>query len=191
MCQVMMYGDYVREHGDRAWLEERIPGTRNTLDGISRYENKEGLLVNLPGWSFIDWVPDWKDGVVPDGHAAPPSSVNNLYWAMTLRNAAEVERALGDETRAAIWEGKAARTFAAVERHFWDESRGMFADTVRHDRYSEHAQCLALLTRLLPQERAERVFSGLITAPDLARCTVYSPTISLTPTSSSDAAISS
>ena len=173
MCQVMMYGDYVREHGDRAWLEERVPGMRNTLDGISRHEDGEGLLVNLPGWSFIDWVPEWRDGIAPDGHAAPPSAVNNLYWAMTLRNAAEVERALGDEARAAIWEGKAARTFAAVERRFWDESRGMFADTVRHDRYSEHAQCLALLTGLLPQKRAERVFDGLVSAPDLARCTVY------------------
>lgn len=173
MCQVMMYGDYVREHDNRAWLLDRIPGMRHTLDGISRYEDGEGLLANLPGWSFIDWVPDWRDGIAPDGHAAPASAVNNLYWALTLRNAAEVERALGNAEMAAVWEKKAAKTFEAVGRHFWDEARGMFADTVRHDRYSEHAQCLALLTGLLPSARADRVFDGLVNAPDLARCTVY------------------
>lgn len=173
MCQVMMYGDYVREHANRNWLEERIPGMRHTLNGIARFEDRDGLLVNLPGWSFMDWVPEWNAGVAPDGQASPASAVNNLYWVLTLRNAAYVERALGNAEMAAIWEKKARRTFAAVERHFWDESRGLFADTVRHDRYSEHAQCLALLTDLLPQKQAERVFKGLVGDSDLARCTVY------------------
>ena len=173
MCQVMMYGDYVREHANRAWLRARLPGMRQTLDGIALLENQDGLLENLPGWSFIDWVPTWHAGVAPDGQATPASAVNNLYWVLTLRNAAFVERAFGDEARAAIWEAKAARTFAAVERLFWSEERGLFADMVKHDVYSEHAQCLALLTDLLPQNRAERVFQNLISAPDLARCTVY------------------
>lgn len=173
MCQVMMYGDYVREHANRAWLRARLPGMRQTLDGIALLENRDGLLENLPGWSFIDWVPSWHAGVAPDGNATPASAINNLYWVLTLRTAAFVERAFGDEARATIWEVKAARTYAAVKRLFWDEKRELFADTVRHDSYSEHAQCLVLLTGLLPQERAERVFQNLIEASDLARCTVY------------------
>lgn len=173
MCQVVMYADYVREHTNRAWLRARLPGMRNTIDGISLYENRDGLLVSLPGWSFMDWVPGWQAGVAPEGHAEKPSAVNNLYWVLTLRQAAFVERAVGDAERAELYERRAARTFAAVVRLFWNEEKGLFADTQKKDVYSEHAQCLALLTGLLPDDRAKRIFEALIAAPNLARCTVY------------------
>ena len=173
MCQLMMYADYVRYHANVAWLKARLPGLRHTVDAVAQHENEEGLLVSLPGWSFVDWVPSWQSGDAPDGDTARPSAVNNFYWAMTLEGVADVERALGHEEMAQLRERQAARTFAAAERLFWDEGRGLYADTVRHDVFSEHAQCLALACRAIAEERSKRVFGGLVSDAGLARCTVY------------------
>ena len=62
---------------------------------------------------------------------------------------------------------------AAIRVRFWDAARGLVADTVRKDRFSEHAQCLALLADILPPDDRTRAFAGLVEAKDLARCTVY------------------
>ena len=173
MCHLMMYADYVRRHANRDWLKARLPGMRHVVDGVAQFENKEGLLVSLPGWSFVDWVPSWDCGYAPDGDSASPSAVNNLYWAMTLEGVASVERAMGNAAMADIRIAQAARVFDAAERLFWDEGRGLYADTVKHDTFSEHAQCLALACGRIAPDRARRVFKGLVSAPDLARCSVY------------------
>jgi len=172
MCQLMMYGDYARYHANRDWLKARLAGMRNTLDGLAAYEDDHALIAGLPGWSFMDWVPAWTQGVAPDGHAFPASAVNNLYWTMVKMNAAYVERALGNEAEAAILEASARKTLASVERFFWDGKRGLFADTVRHDAFSEHAQVLAILTGLLDEARAKALFETMLAADGLAQCTV-------------------
>lgn len=173
MCWLMMFGDYARYNADREWLKARLPGMRAALEAVALRADSTGIIASLPGWSFMDWVGDWPQGVSPDGESALPGALNNLYWVLTLVNAAYVERAVGEEERAAIWENMAKKTFAAVERLFWDEKRGLYADTIRHDRYSEHAQCLALLSGMVPDDRRTQLFEKLISAPDLARCTVY------------------
>ena len=115
----------------------------------------------------------WDCGYAPDGDSASPSAVNNLYWAMTLEGVASVERAMGNAAMADMRIAQAARVFDAAERLFWDEGRGLYADTVKHDTFSEHAQCLALACGRIAPDRARRVFKGLVSAPDLARCSVY------------------
>ena len=74
---------------------------------------------------------------------------------------------------ASYWRARGKTLADAVMRVFWDERRGLVADTSAKDRFSEHAQCLALLSGILPPDRERRVVDGLFTAPDLARTTVY------------------
>jgi hypothetical protein len=47
------------------------------------------------------------------------------------------------------------------------------ADNLAHTEFSEHAQCLALLSDTLTGEQAKRCFGQLMTAPDLKRATIY------------------
>ena len=47
------------------------------------------------------------------------------------------------------------------------------ADDPEHRCFSEHAQCMALLSGLLDTARAEAALRGLLSAPDLARATIY------------------
>ena len=173
MCWAMMAGDYVLWHGTNAWLRARLPGLRQTLGALALHENADGLVEGLPGWSFMDWVPEWDTfGNAPDGRRGL-SALNNLQYVQALQSVARTEAAFGEAALAAHWAGKARRTGEAIVRRFWSDGRGMLADTAAKDRFSEHAQRLALLTGILPGDKAAAAFRGLLEADDLARTTVY------------------
>lgn len=173
MCWAMMFGDYVRWHGTNAWLRARIPGLRHTMSVIGACENAEGLVEGLPGWSFMDWVPEWdKYGNAPDGRRGL-SALNNLLYVHALRSIAHTEEALGDRVMSDYWMTKAKRTADAIVRRFWCEKRKLLADTIAKDCFSEHAQCLALLADVLPDDKAKLAFDRLLSDQNLARTTVY------------------
>ena len=178
LCWLLMFRDYMMNHADVAWLKARLPGMNHTLMGLAAYEGEDGLLRALPGWSFMDWVPDWKakrfgPGVAPDGDCPRPNALNNLLYLYALRGAAEVEEAVGERELAAYWRAKAEKLRPAIVAAFWDEARGMMADTLKKDLFSEHAQCLAILADALSPDQRDRAFKGLVETPDLARTTVY------------------
>lgn len=167
----LMFRDYVMWHDNLPWLKARLPGLRATLHGMELYENADGLLDNLPGWSFMDWVPSFRDGVAPDGYGL--SSLNNLFYVHALQSAAVAEEAAGNGEMALYWRKRAERVALKVVETFWSAERGLMADTVKKDKFSEHAQCLALLAGILPADKEAQALQGLITAQDLARATVY------------------
>ncbi len=169
----MMLGDYARWHGNAPWLRARMPAVRRWLFAVEEAVGADGLVRGLPGWNFVDWVPAWKAGVPPGGEpGGAGSSVHSLLCLLALRQAVAAETALGEAELAARWERRADALAAAIARTFWSEARGMLADTPARDAFSEHAQSLALLADALDAPRAARALEGLVTAPDLARCTV-------------------
>jgi len=173
LAWAMMLGDYTLWHGADEFLRLRIPGVRHTLSSVATYEDGRGLLVDLPGWSFMDWVPEWDFyGNAPEGRRGL-SALNNLLYVYALKSVAYAEESLGDAAMAAYWRGRAAKVAGSVLDAFWSEERGMVADTAAKDVHSEHAQCLAILCDILTPEQRERAFKGLLEAEDLARTTVY------------------
>lgn len=172
MCWIDMFKDYLLWRSDREWLKARLPGIEAALAGLRRYEDADGLIRNLPGWSFSDYTPDWHNGVSPDGETGL-SAMNSLQYVSALRNAAAVADEFGEERLAELWRARAGRTAEAVMRTFWDEGRGLMADTVRHDLYSEQAQCLAILSGTLVGEKREAAFRGLVECKDLTPVTQY------------------
>ena len=170
----LMLADFAMWRDDVDWLRFRIPGLRHTMAGFLAYENADGLLAGLSGWCFMDWVPEWPRGVPPDGEDAErPNALNNLLYLGALRSAALVERIAGSEAVAEDCEARAARLAGAIFRAFWREKRGLLADTIHGNAFSEHAQCLALLFGALPEEKRAPCFRSLVEAPDLARATIY------------------
>lgn len=172
----LMLRDAMMLHDCRDWLRVRAPGMRGVLHGLATYQRQDGLLENLPGWSFIDWAPAWNDrkGVPPGGRIGEGASAPaSFFHVLALQAAAEIDGALGERRLAAHWRAESRRVAAAAVAAFWDERRGLLADDEAHTSYSEHAQCLALLAGALPPPLRRRALSGLLEAPDLARCTVY------------------
>ena len=174
LCWVLMLRDYLYDHDNRTWLKSFLPGMNQTLMQFAAYENADGLLVDLPGWSFIDWATGWEAGCAPDGGlSGRPSSVNNLLYLMAMKAAADVEAAYGEKDLTAYWQHRAERLARMIVATFWDEGRGLLADTVNKDRFSEHAQCLALLADVLADKPRERALAGLVSDSSLTRTTVY------------------
>jgi alpha-L-rhamnosidase len=168
----LMLNDYAFWRNDPAFVKARVIGLRAMLEQFEPYMNQDGLLENLPGWSFMDWVQGWSNGDAPDG-ATGVSSVNNLLYVYALQQFAQVEDYVGEPLLAQRLLAKSARTAAAVRAKFWDESRGLMADNLAHTEFSEHGQCLALLTETLTGDQARRCFAQLLAAPDLKRTTIY------------------
>ena len=168
----LMLNDYAYWHNDPKFVRVQAIGLRSMLAQFEPYENRDGLLENLPGWPFMDWVSGWSGGDAPDG-AHGVSALNNLLYVDALQKSAQLEDYLGEPLLAQRLRGKADRTAAAVRAKFWDDSRGLMADNLAHTEFSEHAQCLALLTDTLAGEQAQRCFQQLLSAPDLKRTTIY------------------
>jgi hypothetical protein len=172
MIWAVMLNDYTYWRNDPEFVKARVIGLRSMLEHFEPYVNKDGLLENLPGWPFMDWVPQWAIGDAPDG-VKGISSINNLLYVYALEKSAQVEDYLGEPLLAQRLRAKADRNAQAVRAKFWDEARGLMADNVAHTEFSEHAQCLALLSDTLTGDQAKRCFEQLLTAKDLKRTTIY------------------
>jgi alpha-L-rhamnosidase len=91
----------------------------------------------------------------------------------TLGLAVNLEQAFGEPEFAARYERWAGELTVRVHDVFWDDKRGLYADDLAHQYFSEHAQCFALLSGRLNNEYQTRTAENLLTADDLARTTIY------------------
>jgi hypothetical protein len=173
LCYLGMYNDYLMNHSNRDWLRARLPGYRNTLSMFELYERKDGILGSLPGWSFLDWVLEWKDGWAPGTYNGGINAELNLFYLNALQGAARIEDAFGNRHLANHWREKAEHLKRLIVKTFFNEKRGLFASDADHTVFAEHAQCLALIADVFTGEQAQLLFDKLITEKDLHRTTVY------------------
>ena len=167
----MLY-DFSLWRDDPALVRRLMPGARGILDAYLRFLNKDGLVEGPHGWNYMDWVPEWRWGVPPDADRGVNASIN-WQFILILAIAAELEESLGEKELAARDRRLAAQLAKRATAAFWDERRGLLADDLRKKHFSEHVQCLAILSGLLPAARRTRIFRGLLEAADLARTTIY------------------
>jgi len=169
----MVY-DYALWRDDAAFVRARMPGVRSVMDAFLACRNGAGLVEGPPGWNYVDWTtdPTWNRGVPPDGEGGVSGAIN-WHFVYTLTLIAQLETWLGETEAAARAQRYAAELTAAIEKALWDEKRGLYADTLDHRHFSEHTQCLALLSGMLDTSRAAQVGEGLLTATDLTRTTIY------------------
>jgi hypothetical protein len=168
---VAMVYDYALWRGDRSFLRPLLPKVRVVLDTFLTQIDSSGLLRVPEGWSWCDWVEGWPVGT-PPADAEGRSAINALQLVMVLGHAVKLERWIGEPELAQRWERHRRELMARINDVFWSASRGLYADTVDHSTFSEHAQCYAVLTGLLEAERRDAIARGLRTEP-LTRATFY------------------
>jgi hypothetical protein len=176
---VMMVTDYAMWRSDLDFARSLLPGMRSTLEGFQRFIHPDGLLHGPEGWNTLDWVPAWdKDsGVPPDGHQGASGLMNwQLIYALAL--AAGLEDRLGEPLLADYFRQRAVRLAKSAVQFFWEGTRGLLADDLSHRHFSEHTQCMAILSDdlipglLEPGVRAQ-VAAGLLSYSALERTTIY------------------
>ena len=177
MCWAMMFADHLMYRDDLGFLRQRMPGVRNALSGLAAHENADGLLEDLPGWCFMDWVrgeQEFDTGVAPCGAPGQGvSALNNLQYLLAIQSAAKVDAAIGEADLAAHWRKKADRLGQTLLARFWDEGRGLVSDTMGKDRFSEHAQAMGILAGLLTGARRESALKALIDGTCPAKASSY------------------
>lgn len=172
----MLYPTMLRNHlmwcDDTEFLRARLPGLRQLMESLLALRQPNGLLGVVPGWPFVDWVSSWNQGCGP-GVREGDSSLVNLHLVLALQAAAELEMQLGEKLLAGRWATHAEYLAAFIWERYGFSNQGLLADTPGSDHFSEHAQVLALLTDLLPPERADRLVNALCSMTLPARCTIY------------------
>ncbi len=151
-------------------IRERLRGVRHLIEELLVYVREDGLLGRLPGWSFVDWVPEWFGGY-PPGHAEGDSSIIQMHWLMSLQAAADLEEHFGEPELRRRWIrlADAART-SLITRYRNPENGLFYDDSAGH--LSEHANALATLLGLRPP--GENTWPETLEASGpVFRCTVY------------------
>ena len=172
---ICMVHDYWLWRDDTAFVKERMPGVRAVAEAFRNLLRPDGLMDAPNGWNFSDWVkePSAWDAGVPPGAEFSPSAVLNLHFALTLLHKAEIEESFGERQLAERDRATASMLTDAVVRVFWDKEKGLIADDAKHEFFSEHAQCLALLGGLLDGDKRGILGDSLSSARGLSKTTIY------------------
>ncbi len=161
----MMVRDYAWWRDDSAFIREMLPGVRSVLAEFDGLAGADGVLHHVPGWPFVDWVPEWS--AAPGWHGYDPavdagdSSIINLHWVLALLAAAQIEQACGDPGLMHYYRGRAQTVFDRVIHRYWDPARNVMRDGRVSDAASEHAQVFALLTGLMNEPKTAACLAAL------------------------------
>jgi hypothetical protein len=165
---VGMVHDYWMFRPDPELARSSLAGTRTVLDWFASHEQPDGLLRELPWWSFVDWVPT---GTIPTYDAHGESCVTTLEYLGALGEAADLEHGLGDPLLAARYQTRAAHVRAGLFGKCWNASRGLLSDTPDLKNFSQQANILAVLYDVVPKAHQQEVLRHMLavepgTTPD-------------------------
>jgi alpha-L-rhamnosidase len=163
-----MLHDYWMYRRDPAPVRNSLMGTRTVLDWFSNYEQPDGLLRELPWWSFIDWVPS---GTIPTYDSHGESCVTTLQYLGALRDAADLEDAFGDASLATRYRSRAAHVGEGIYGKCWLAARGMLADNPDKTVFSQQANIMGVLYDVIPKAEQKAVLQKVLaiqpgTTPD-------------------------
>jgi hypothetical protein len=151
-----MVHDFWMHRDDAEFVRGHLPGVHAVLDWFVERQRSDRLMGKLPWWNFIDWTHDFEGGVPPQESNGGSAAIT-LQFIEALRNAAEMELALGDAARARAYAGRATQASEAVWKLCWNEQRGLLADTPAQTHFSQHANALAVWLDVIPRERQAEV----------------------------------
>lgn len=157
MCYyIALVHDYALWGGKTELIHEVLPVLRKIERYLRQYEDNRKLLF-VPGWNFLDWMPNWNAGVPPGGETGGGCSLNWI-WVQALRDLADLETLCGEVTNAPEYMAHADAIAASVKQVYFRPEEQFYSEDETHAYASEHAQVLALLTekdtRVLPALRS-------------------------------------
>ena len=106
---------------------------RPTLDGVlayfDRHRGETGMVEHLGYWEFGDWVEKWNGRAgIPDATFRGPASLHNLTYALGLRTAARLMRAIGKHADAQDYDARADEIGRLTAQLCFDETRGLLRE---------------------------------------------------------------
>lgn len=169
---VGMLQDYMMYGNDSDFIKDKLLGTRQIMNYFIGLQSEDGSLKTVPGWNFTDWTEDWVQGVPPIGKDGC-SAVLDLQFLLGLQAAEDLESTLGRKEIASLYGNIAKQLSSTIKRKYWDSSKKIFADTPEKDKYSQHANTLAILTGLIKVTKAEELARLMLSDSTLTQASIY------------------
>jgi hypothetical protein len=141
-------------------VTENLQGTRDVLAWFFGYLQPDGLLREPPYWNFVDWVPEGQK--IPTFDAHGESCVLSVELAGALRDASELERALGDPAIAASYDARLKHMREGIFERCWSSERKLLADTPDRSLFSQHANILGVLYDVIPKGEQQDVLRRMV-----------------------------
>ena len=165
----MVHDYWMYRPDNRGFVSSMLPGTRTVLAWFAAHEQPDGLLSELPWWSFIDWVAEKQE--IPTYDFNHESCVTTLEYLGALDEAADLEKSLVDPLLAEYYQARAAHVRSDLYGKCWNASRGLIADNPDQKNFSQQANILAVLYDVVPQDRQREVLRKMLaiepgTTPD-------------------------
>ena len=154
-----MLHDWWMYRPDPEPVRESLMGTRAVLNWFAKYEQPDGLLRELPWWSFVDWV---STGEIPTYDGNHESCTTTLGYLGALDDAADLEQNLGDPVMASRYKERAARVRAGIFAKCWNRERGLVADNPEQKNYSQQTNILAVLYDVTPKQDQQKILRQLV-----------------------------
>jgi hypothetical protein len=169
-----MLHDYWMYRPDAGFVQQKLAGARQILNFFHQFEGKDGSLVNLPYWKFVDWVggPGWTMGEAPKGSDGC-SAMLDLQLLKAYQWEAAMEGALGMKAYEGRYQIRAERLAQTIKAKYWNQKKGLFADTREQNSYSQHVNAMAILAGLVDQGDLKDFGDKLLKDHTLVQCTIY------------------
>jgi hypothetical protein len=146
--------EYYRFTGDQEMVRELFPNIVKALRWFEQRIDSDGLLSSIPPWIFGDWAPIDRRG--------RNTILNALYYNI-LRESAQMATLVGDEATTRKYQSLAERAKVGINKHLWDERRGVYVDSevdgVMSQRVGQQANAVCLLYDIAKPEKRPRILS--------------------------------
>jgi hypothetical protein len=152
-----------RYAGDKEIVSEYLSIAERVLRWFESFLGDDNLLHDVTGWALTDWASVYMNGC---------ASTTNALWARGLDEFAEMSEWIGNSANA-NWARSRHQLVKDAFEVFWDESRGVYIDHVvdseRRPEAAQHPGALAIVARLVPEDRVARVVAGITDRRKLIR----------------------
>lgn len=168
---VLMVHDFWMYHPDDAFVRPFLPGMQRVIEHFLRYNTPDGIIGLQAYWDFLDYT--YSSKKISDESISKGLAANSLFYALTLRAAAEVLANFGETARAAAYRKQAQELCARVQTLCWSPARNLYADSPDQKHISMHTNVLAVLADLVTGPDATELLRRSMTESGLTPTTLY------------------
>lgn len=148
LIYINMLHDFWLYRPDAHYVATLLPGTRSVLAWFLRHQRDDQFLGPLPYWNFVDWLGN--NEKFPPMDKEGRSSILTLQFIGALRDAADMEEAVGDPSLAVAYRQRAHFAADNLYRQCWNAKLDLLADTPEQKHFSQHANALAVIYDVIP-----------------------------------------
>ena len=162
----MMYGE------DSDFIKNKLMGSRQVLNYFITYLDDDGSLKNVPGWNYTDWVPEWEFGMAPMAEDGSSAALD-LQMLLALQSGIALEKEYGRSEFVMLYAEMANQLTKTIKDKYWVDSKKLFSDTPTKEKFSQHANSLAILAGLVEGSTKKAIGQSLLTDDSLAPASIY------------------